>query len=426
MCKRLLPKCKAGKAKAECECSLQNMLELAANQSEGPESSAIWSALQALLRAQPAEQWATVQAPVVSTEEDERGPPIDNQMLQAELAKEGATGWKFLTPRDYTYKFTLRNPTRNQIVVDVQLADTKQSVLLTPGQNVVLQHTARCESHGAVRRQKIGLILEFHFDCDADPVARVTSVRPVRLELAIDRRAADADLPLQTIAQVWQALPRTRMTDVYLRAVDMELQRRSKAVASVTGRLTVYPRTGEGPVPVAATFENSGDDDATVVFDISPLRDQALLVPHHGTAEAKLQVPVGPPPVLTVKGLLPPLRSPGWLVGSWTFRDAKLVVLPSDKPGELLAFFVLVRDRGPQVVAAPVAGSAGVATVRATVPAAWGQALFGATLGEGDVAVTWTVNLASQDQFIFGAGRAMPSEVEVGAKRGSFVWNANH
>ena len=121
----------------KCDCSVQALLD-AYNTKLDP---AVWQALQAVATAMPAKQWLTPEAAVVSNEEEERGPAeVSAEAMESELKRQGATAWKPLTPKEYTYKVGLHNPTRNQVVLDVQMADGLVSQYLSAGQNLTVTH----------------------------------------------------------------------------------------------------------------------------------------------------------------------------------------------------------------------------------------------------------------------------------------------
>ncbi len=435
VCARLLPKCKPDKPKPECECSLQTVVDLYAARADTPDGIPLWHALQELVQTSKAAQWVTVESPQVSEEEEPRGPTVSQQALQDELKRNQATSWKFLTPKDYTFKYILHNPTRNQVVAEVELAGgDRLSQLLLPGQNLTLSHTAQCQPHGGVRTQNIGLILEFHFDCDGEASAKVVGIQPVRRELGVDKRACDADVPLEAIGRVWQALPTTRMTDIYLHAIDGELGLRTHKVDGIAPRMTVFARGKD--VDVVIAVKNSGSRDGTVVAQVAPGAEVAIDVAAGGTAEAKLTVPANPAPVLMIRGILPRIRSTAWLVGSWQFREARIAILPDgkDSKNDTLRAYLFVPGSTPFVMTVPVRVVDGKIEIRATVPPALAQAVIPSVRASGFVDLVLTGNLKQMDQYVFGGGRAMPLQADIrdgstadapSLGRGSLVWSAN-
>jgi hypothetical protein len=151
------------------------------------------------------------------------------------------------------------------------------------------------------------------------------------------------------------------------------------------------------------------------------------------TGEFKLELPHPTVPDLRVKGLLPKLRSPDWLVGVWTFQDAKLVVLPSEKARQLLAFAVVGQPGvagSLKAIAVPLAVNGnGAIEGAADLPPAFVKGLFGDRLPQGCDAgcrVMLGGNVSAMDQYIIGAGRVMPLDVSAGDRRGSFKFAADH
>ncbi len=372
-------------------------------------------------------EWVSVEGVVVSTVEDERGPKFDADAVAKDVEEQHATGSKFLTPREYSYRYTLRNPASRPVSLEVDLPGQRLRRVLQAGQQVVAQATVACIPHGAVTKKLNGPVLEYHFECNADNVSRVVAVRPVERELLLDRRAADAEVPLEVISRIWQALPATALTSQYVAMVDEILRRRTEAFADFQGRLATQHKTNpDAPTPALVTIRNASQHDATVVFDVGMGREQRLIVSRGQTAEMKLDVPAPATPELKILAILPRLRALDWLLGVWSFKGARMVLLPAER-GQWTAF--LLPAEGGRVTAVGLHVNEGVIQARANLPAAFVKALYGAdTPGSCDdgCEVRWMLRVAELDQYVTGAGRALQVEFDAGDRRAVVKFAAEH
>ncbi len=372
-------------------------------------------------------EWVTVEGVVVSTVEDERGPKFDADIVAKEIEEAHAAGSKFLTPREYSYRYTLHNPASRPVSLEVDLPGQRLRRVLSAGQQLVAQATVPCIAHGAVTKRLNGTVLEFHFECNADNLARVVAVRPVERELLIDKRAADAEVPLEVIARIWQALPGTALTTQYVAMIEEILRRRSESLNDIQGRLATQHKTNpEAPTAVLATLRNASQHDATIVFDVGTGHEQRLIVGHGQSGEMKLDVPANVTPELKILGVLPRLRSPDWLLGVWSFKGARMVLLPAER-GQWTAY-LLPADSG-RVTAVGLHVQDGIVQARANLPAAFVKALYGAdTPGSCDEGceVRWMMRVADFDQYVTGAGRALPVEFDAADRRAVVKFAAEH
>ncbi len=372
-------------------------------------------------------EWVTVEGVVVSTVEDERGPKFDADVVAKDVEEAHALGSKFLTPREYSYRYTLRNPAARPVAVDVELPGQRLRRVLNAGQQVVAQTTVPCIAHGSVAKRLNGSVLEYHFECNADSQARIVAVRPVERELLLDKRAADADVPLDVITRIWQALPGTALTSQYLAMVDDIVRRRGEALADFQARLAVQHKTNpDAPTPGLVTVRNASQHDATVLFDVGNGKEQRLIIPHGQTAEMKLDIPAGVAPELKVLGVLPRLRTLDWLLGVWSFKGARMALVPAER-GQWTAF--LVPTDGGRVTAVGLHVADGVVQARANVPAAFVKAIFGAdTPGscEEGCEVRWLMRVADFDQYVAGAGRALQVEMDAADRHAVVKFAAEH
>ena len=372
-------------------------------------------------------EWVTVEGVVVSTVEDERGPKFDADAVAKDVEEAHATGSKFLTPREYSYRYTLRNPAARPVSLDVDLPGQRMRRVLAPGQQVVAQATVPCIAHGAVTKRLENGVLEYHFECNADNQARIVAVRPVERELLLDKRAADAEVPLDVMARIWQALPATALTSQYLAMIDEVMRRRTDALGDFQGRLATQHKTNpDAPTAALATVRNASPHDATVVFDVGTGKEQRLIIPHGQTGEMKLDVPAGVTPELKILGVLPRLRSVDWLLGVWAFKGARMALLPAER-GQWTAF--LVPTDGGRVTAVGLHVNDGIVQARANVPAAFVKALYGAdTPGscEEGCEVRWMMRVADFDQYVTGAGRALQVEFDAGDRHAVVKFATDH
>ncbi len=400
---------------------------LLANMALRPEADARVVAALDKRVAESSAEWVTVEGVVVSTVEDERGPKFDADAVAKDVEEAHATGSKFLTPREYSYRYTLRNPAARAVSLEVDLPGQRLRRVLTAGQQLVAQATVACIPHGSVTKRLNGAVLEYHFECNADNQARVVAVRPVERELLLDKRAADAEVPLEVIARIWQMLPGTALTGQYAAMIDEFMRRRADGFGEFQGRLaTQHKANPEAPTPVLATIRNASQHDATVVFDVGTGREQRLIIPRGQTGEMKLDVPGGVTPDLKILGILPRLRSLDWLVGVWSFKGAKMALLPAER-GQWTAF--LLPADGGRVTAVGLHVQDGILQARANAPAAFVKALYGAdTPGSCDdgCELRWMMRVADFDQYVTGAGRALQVEFDAADRRATVRFAAEH
>ena len=372
-------------------------------------------------------EWVVIDGVVVSTVEEERGPKFDADAVAKAVEEAHATGSRFLTPREYSYRYTLKNPASRPVALDVELPGQRLRRVLAAGQQVAVPATVACIPHGAVTTRMAETILEFHFECNADSSARVLSVRPIERELLLDRRAADPDVPLDVINRIWQALPGTSMTTQYVAMIDDAVRRRGEALGDISGRVAAQHKSSpEAPTSVLVTLRNGTPHDATVVFDVGTGKEQRLIIARGQSQEMKLDVPAGVTPELKILGLLPRLRSLDWLLGVWSFKGARVALLPAER-GQWTAY--LLPPDGARVVAVGLRFSDGLLQARANAPAAFVKAIYGAdttaSCQEG-CELKWLLRVADFDQYVTGAGRALPVEFEAGDRRALVKFSAEH
>lgn len=386
----------------------------------------VTAALDKRVAESPAE-WVMVESVVVSTVEDERGPKFDADAVAKDVEEAHATGSKFLTPREYSYRYTLRNPAARPVSLEVDLPGQRLRRVLAPGQQYVGQATVPCIAHGSVTKRMNGAVLEYHFECNADNQSRIVAVRPVERELQVDKRAADAEVPLEVIGRVWQVLPGTALTNQYALMVEEILRRRTDALSDIQGRVATQHKTNpDAPTSVLTTVRNGTQHDATVVFDVGTGREQRLIIGRGQTAEMKLDVPNGVTPEFKLLGLLPRLRTLDWLLGVWTFKGARMVLLPAER-GQWTAF--LLPADGGRVTAVGLHAQDGIVQARANAPAAFVKALYGSeTPGscEDGCELRWMMRVADFDQYVTGAGRALQVEFDAADRRAVVKFAAEH
>jgi len=381
----------------------------------------------ALLKVAATSDWVSVESPAVSSVEEERGPHVDADALKAELEAAGATSSKFLIPKDYSFKFTLHNPSKYPLlVVAVLPGNNRIARFLQPGQTSYGAQTTACIAHGSVTKKKVGTVLELHFECNADTTARVSALRPVKRELAVDSRACEQEPPFDVMIRVWQALPLTALTELYLGVIEDVLRRRNEDYSNIVGKLTPAKKPNtNGSTSVNVALRNSTGRDVTVIFDVGTGHDQRLLLFRSGIGELKIDVPAGVVPDLKIKGLLPKLRSVEWLTGNWQFQKGRLAIVP-DARGQLTAF---ARAPGAIQAMSPIRmrNEANALVGFGKVDPGFVQALFGDKAPhncEEGCDLKLRIVLGDQDQYVLGAGRAMPAEITVGENRGVFRFAA--
>jgi hypothetical protein len=162
------------------------------------------------------------------------------------------------------------------------------------------------------------------------------------------------------------------------------------------------------------------------VFDVGTGREQRLIIPHGQSAEMKLDVPAGVTPELKVLGLLPRLRSVDWLLGVWSFKGARMALLPAER-GQWTAF--LVPTDGGRVTAVGLHMQDGVIQARANVPGAFVKAIYGSDTPsscEDGCEVRWMMRVAEMDQYVTGAGRALSVEFDAADRRAVVKFAAEH
>ncbi len=387
--------------------------------------------LQKAVKGRP-QAWLSTEAPQVSSDEVDFASPLDAAQVRRDLQEADATMARFLLPREFGVAWTLRNPTKHPVVVDLRVGAVRQSRLLEGGATATGVWKGACVPQSSPLRSKVGLVLQYRFACDtAKSMPRLGLVRPARRELSIDRRGLDADPSLEAIAKIWSSYPSTRLVDVQLQAIDEAMRRRSEDTASVVGKVVATEKVAaDKPQPVKVEWRNNSNRDVTVVFDVGTGREERLLVGRKGTAEIRYELPPGVSPDLKVRGVLPKLRSADWLVGNWAFQGVHLVILPLDKG--FVAFAIDPtggEDLPPRIHMLKVELSAADVELSALLPGWFAVAMFAdkaPAACDNQCTVSLRAKLAEQDQYIVGAGRVLAVEMQVPGRSGTFKLSADN
>jgi hypothetical protein len=338
-------------------------------------------------------------------------------------------------PREVSVAWTLKNPTRLPVVAELRFGTARLWRQLDGGAQVKGTWRGACQPLQPPLRNKVGQVLQYVYNCDLTKARpQLASLRPLKRELAIDKRAGDDDLGLETVGKVWQAVPATRIADLHLLAIEEVMRKRSEELTSVLIRTTPQDKLVPGkPVVAKVDLRSSVNRDVTVVFDAGTGREERLAVGRRAMAEIRLDVPVaadGSLPTPKIKAVLPRMRAAEWLIGNWTWKGMHLVILPVDKG--LMAFAIepaAGEGLPPRVWPLPVELNATDAVIQGDWPATMALALFAdKTPAQCDrqCAMTMRVKLSDQDQFVLGAGRVLGVEVEVGGHKGTFKLNADY
>lgn len=408
------------------------LLDFLARYPEAPEVRGVQEALIQGL-AEHTSEWLVIDGIKAGSVEIEKGPELAQATLQQELTSAGATSCRVWTPKEYSYRVTLRNPTRQPVLVEAATPAGRLTRLLGAGKNWSTTQTAACTPLPQPQtRAKDGLVLDLHFGCAAEPKGSVTAVWPAKREAAVDKKAVDGDLPPEVLARVWHDVPDSTLTGAYLTLLDEALARRSEDLASVRGKVTLQKKASpDAPTLVTVSLKNGAPRDVTVVFEVTPGREERLAVPRGGSAEVKLEVGAAATPELHIRGVLPRLRSADWLVGNWSFGVARLVILPSGRNG--FAGFAIEAPATPgapwRVTPVAMKVSDGSVTASGALPGAFARALFGAATPaacDAGCDLVWTMRLSEFDRFVLGAGRVLPLEVTCGELHGRFEFAGDH
>lgn len=405
-------------------------LELLGAMPDGEDSDRAFERLQHAARAR-AGAWLSLDAAKVAGDEIEAAPVGDPGQLKRELAEAGATTSRFLVPREYAQGWTLRNPTRHPVVVDLRTATGRIVKLLDAGATASGTWKAPCPPLGPPLRSKVGLVLEYRFGCDmARNAPRLGAVRPARRDLAIDRKAGDPEASPETVARLWTANPATRLADVHLWAVEDAMRRRSDEVAQVSGKVAQGERTAAGGQAIKVELRNNSARDLTVIFEVGTGRDERLTVAHKSTESIRLELPPGKAPELHLKGVVPKLRSLDWLVGLWSFQGVSLVILPGQSGLQAWAVEPAAGDdASPKLHAFAVRLLGTEVVLEAEPPGLVALALFAdktPAACDKRCALAVKIKLTDQDRFIAGAGRVLLAVVEIPGKTGTFEFNADN
>lgn len=417
---------------AQAEDTEAAWLDLLNGMPEGEDSDRAFERLQKVARNR-ASVWLTTEPPKVSTDEVESAAIGDPAQLKRELADAGATTARFMLPKEYMQPWTLHNPTKQAVVIDVRTAGSRLVRQLDGGGSASGVLKGPCSPLGPPLRSKVGLVLEYRFGCDVAKITpRIGLVRPAKRDLAIDRKAADGEASLEAIAKLWTANPATRLADVQLQAVEEAMQRRGDDANQVSGRVHILDRAGPAaPLPVRVELSNRSGRDLTVVFEVGTGRDERLSVARKSTESIRFELPPGKTPDLKIKAAVPRLRSTDWLVGLWGFQGISIVVLPA--PGGGLAAWAVEpaagEDASPKLHAFAVKISAADVTFEAEPPGLIALALFAdktPAACEKRCALAVRIKLNDQDRFIAGAGRVLLASVEIPGRTGTFEFNADN
>lgn len=415
---------------AQSEDTESAWLDLLGGMPDGEDNDRAYERLQRAFRGR-AGTWLSLDAAKVAADEVETAAVGDPAQLKRELSEAGATTARFLVPREYTQVWTLRNPTKHPVVVDLRSTAGRIVRQLDAGATASGTLKAACPPLGPPLRSKVGLVLEYRFGCDVAKAApKLGAVRPLRRDLAIDRKAGDPDPSLEAIAKLWSSNPGTRLADVHLWAIDEAMRKRGDEVGQVSGKVHAGERTASGGQAVKVELRNSSARDLTVVFEVGTGRDERLTVPHRGSESIRLELPAGKAPELHIKAAVPKLRSLDWLVGLWSFQGVSLVILPG--PGGLQAWAVEPAagdDASPKLHAFAVRQVGAEVVLEAEPPGLVALALFAdktPAACDKRCAIAVKIKLTDQDRFIAGAGRVLLAVVEIPGKTGTFEFNADN
>lgn len=405
-------------------------LDLLAAMPDGDDADKAFDQLQKSARGRSS-AWLQADAPQATVDEVDSPPLIDAAQLKRDLADADATTARFLVPREVAVAWTLKNPTKQPALVEFAIGAVRAWRVVEAGGQASGVWKGACVPLGSPLRNKVGLVLQYRYACDlAKSVPRLVGVRPVRRELAADKRALDADASLETIAKVWQAVPGSRIADLQLAAVTDAMRKRAEDLSVVQIRATPDKLVPGQPTQVKVEIKNTSSRDLTAVFDVGTGRDERLQVGRRSSADVRLSVPAGVTPEAKLKGILPKLRTLDWLVGDWVFQGVHLVILPSEKG--LVAFAVepgAGEDVPPRVWPIPVDLGSSEAIWQADLPGLFALALFAdktPAACESRCVLQMRAKLLDQDQYILGAGRVLVVDVQVADRRGAFKLAAEY
>lgn len=398
------------------------LLEFLALHGDTDEATPVHARLQKAAVAESA-AWLTLTTPVVAAERVERRPVAPPATLAADLAAASVRTWRRTVPREVKVDYTFKNPTPHPLVADIEVAGQRVPRLVAAGQTATATLALPCLPDAAPVTAVEAGVLEYRHGCLLG-AAGLVGLRPVVQDLAADKRAADPDAPLEALARMWLARPGSRMAEVYPLWVEAAMRRRSEDVRAIGGSLKVTGKV----VPAVSTdvkvaFRNSSGRDVTVLYNAGTGRDERLLVAKGAAADVSLLVLPGQKAELDVRALMPRLRSPDWLVGTWGLATdpsaPRLVVLPVEG-GSFTAFLLTPDAGGMRAAAVPVTVSPLEATFQARLTAGpWLDAVLGAKAPPGcarSCDVTFTAKLSNQDQYLFGGPRFLPLDVAVEGK----------
>lgn len=379
-----------------------------------PESAAVYAALQ-LAAAQESANWLGAVQCVAQTQLVQRAlqPPT----VQDDLQELKATGVRTLMPREVVCNLAVHNPTTQPVVMDVELAGVLAHTFLAPKQSATVKQTVRCQPNGTPAKANVGGVLEYRYGCQVQARARLVGLRPAAAEMAVDKRAGDPTAPLDVYAKVWQAMPGTRLGQVYADVVSERRRREQDEISDVRGEVTLLSKPAAGrPTPIRVQMKNTANRDLTVLYTVGTGRDERLQLAKGGTQEIMLNTLPNLTPDLHIVAVLPRLRSVDWLVGSWVLQDARLVLLPDGHGGLLV--FPLVFDKNEIWTAQPIQAEeiGGIFRFKMQASGAWLGALMGQipdTCLNG-CQVDFVLKASDQDHYVIGGARQLMVNLATG------------
>jgi len=298
-----------------------------------PESAEVFTVLQQTARAH-SERWVKSARKSVRTEKGDKPRDMDEARLKDELKKAGADMARFIYARSATFKHTVRNPTSQPALFELEANGGRLRVLVGANKTVTATQTVDCGSGGPVSQKRVRGVLEVRYGCAVEQPASIVAMMPVDREVAIARNGVGDNASLDAIGQVLGQLLTTRTVDLQLATIDAILDRRRGIGGGVTGGTKIVNKDPEaGMIDVKATLVNRSGRDVTAVFDAGTGRLTRLPVKRGGKESITLPMAMTVTPKLVVKDVLPRLRTRDWLPGHWKAGDAVLVILPAGKEG---------------------------------------------------------------------------------------------